>query len=164
MWRRHSPPPPAHPLAVVLLTDIDPPYRTFPFSPTLGKGHFSHIQRSVPLLSLMTMSRWHQFFKIEVWSSVGLECRQCCSKSRCFLYPWCGQVKERRNICGLYLSCSGLLFVVEVTKDKKKTETYKNYNLLFVRVMFLITYFLEHLTFNLFSSVFVKESLWSLVT
>lgn len=91
-----------NPHALLLLTDIDPPYRTFPFSPALGKGHFSYKQRSAPLLSLMTTSRRHQLFKIEAWSSVGLECRQCCSKSRCFLYPWCGQVKERRNICELY--------------------------------------------------------------
>jgi hypothetical protein len=40
-----------------LLMDIDPPYRTFPLSPAPGKGHFSHKQLSVPLLSLMTTSK-----------------------------------------------------------------------------------------------------------
>lgn len=36
-----------------LLTDIDPPYRTFSFSPALGKGHLSHIRTAPRPIALI---------------------------------------------------------------------------------------------------------------
>ena len=42
----HPPPPP-------LLMDIDPPYRTFPFSPALGKGHLTHMRRASRPIALI---------------------------------------------------------------------------------------------------------------